>query len=206
VSRSRKVDFGAKKDCAAVVAVMNIDGRIRLAAHRIWRPKKGEPLDPDETIVPYLLELREGFPVRRIYFDPWQLLGTAAALRRKGLYMTELPQTPGNLTEASQALYDVVRHKRFVAYPDEELRRHVLNAVAVEGPRGWRLAKEKSSRQIDGAVALSFAVLDAVKAGPQPSRDKEPDDDLLAAWYSLGGTGKLDDSLSYSMRFAPTAS
>ena len=32
--------------------------------------------------------------------------------------------------------------------------------------RGWRLAKEKASRKIDGVVALSFACLDAVAAPP----------------------------------------
>ena len=34
---------------------------------------------------------------------------------------------------------------------------HVHNAVAVETPRGFRLAKEKTTAKIDGAVALSMA-------------------------------------------------
>jgi hypothetical protein len=56
--------------------------------------------------------LQSGFPIRRIYYDPWQLLGTAAALGRQGVDMTELPQTPSNVTEASHALYDVILGRR----------------------------------------------------------------------------------------------
>ena len=72
-------------------------------------------------------------------------------------------------------------------YPDAELRRHALNAVAVNSGRGWRLAKEKSSRKIDGLAALSFACVDAFRAmGPTPDAafhtwdrfDFDADDDL----------------------------
>jgi hypothetical protein len=52
---------------------------------------------------------------------------------------------------------------------------HALNAVAVETGRGWRLAKEKASRKIDGIVALSFACLDAVERAPvKPTRTYVP--------------------------------
>ena len=58
-----------------------------------------------------------------------------------------------------------MRDGRLSVYPDAELRQHVMNAVAIETPRGWRLAKEKSTRKIDGAVALSFACVGANAAG-----------------------------------------
>src|SRR5207244_3077376 len=38
------VDAATKGDCAAVVAVASVDGRLRLVRHRIWTPRKAEPL------------------------------------------------------------------------------------------------------------------------------------------------------------------
>lgn len=40
-----------------------------------------------------------------------------------------------------------------------------VHAGSIETPRGIRLSKQKTSRKIDAAVALSFAVLAAIQAG-----------------------------------------
>jgi phage terminase large subunit-like protein len=50
-------------------------------------------------------------------------------------------------------------------YPALDLREQALNAVAVESSRGWRLAKEKSSKKIDAIVALAMACHEAITAG-----------------------------------------
>ncbi len=47
-------------------------------------------------------------------------------------------------------------------YLAPDLSQQVLNAVLVETSRGIRLAKEKSSKKIDGAVALAMAVHGAI--------------------------------------------
>jgi phage terminase large subunit-like protein len=157
------VDAATKHDSAAVVAVARVDGRLRLAAHRIWTPRKGETLDLEETIEAYLLQLHAGFRIAAVRYDPMQMVRSAATLRKAGLPMVEFPQTSANLTAAGQSLYELVRSRNLELYPDDELRRHALNAVAVDSGRGWRLAKEKSSRKIDGVAGLSFAALDAIE-------------------------------------------
>jgi phage terminase large subunit-like protein len=160
------VDAATKGDCAAVVAVAREpDGRLRLVRHRVWTPRKGEPLDLEETIEAYLLDLRRQFSLAAVSFDPYQMARSAATLRRERVPMVELAQTAGNLTAAGQNLYELVRGRNLILYPDRELREHALNAVAVESGRGWRIAKEKAARKIDGVVALSFACLDAVERG-----------------------------------------
>src|SRR5439155_8920831 len=122
------------------------------------------------TVEAYLLDLRRRYRVGRVLYDPFQMARSAVTLRRAGVPMEEYPQTSGNLTAAGQGLFELVRGRGLVMYPDAELRRHVLNAVAVETGRGWRLAKEKSSRKIDGVVALSFACLDAIQKTNSPMR------------------------------------
>lgn len=158
------VDAATKGDCAAVVAVAKQpDGRVQLVAHRIWTPKKEEPLDLEETVEEFVLSLDDRYRVVSVSVDPFQMARSIATLRKAGVRIEEFPQTSGNLTAAGQNLFELVRGKNLVMYPDAELRQHALNAVAVESGRGWRLAKEKSSRKIDGVVALSFAALDAAE-------------------------------------------
>jgi phage terminase large subunit-like protein len=60
---------------------------------------------------------------------------------------------------------------RIRLYNAPDLREHCLNAVSVDTPRGIRLAKQKTSRKIDAAVALSFAALAAViREASEPNR------------------------------------
>jgi hypothetical protein len=176
------VDAATKADCAAVVAVARQDdGRLRVVRHRIWTPKRGQPLDLEETIVKFVLELRRDYQVAAVLFDPYGMQVPEVMLRRSGLRMVEFPQTQSNQTRAGDNLWHLIRERRLAAYPDKELRQHVLNAVAVETGRGWRLAKEKASRKIDGVVALSMASVDAVD---RPG--------IAKPWTSHVPTGRID--------------
>jgi phage terminase large subunit-like protein len=49
------------------------------------------------------------------------------------------------------------------------LNQHVANAVAKDGPRGWRLDKEHRTASIDAFVALGMAV-ERAEAKPEPVR------------------------------------
>ena len=161
------LDVGTKRDCSAVCALgWDESGLLAVLGHRIWTPPKGGTLDLESTVEAYVLELRRRFGHVRVTFDPSQMIRSGQELRRAGVQMVELPQTTTNLTMATTALFDSVKGRRLRCYPAADLRSHVLNAVVVESPRGWRLAKEKTSRKIDGAVALSFAIDSAVH-GPR---------------------------------------
>jgi phage terminase large subunit-like protein len=163
------IDAATKGDCAAVVAVVLDGGRVRLACHRIWTPRKGDPLDLEETVERYLLQLANLHTIETIRYDPFQMARSAATLKKAGLPLSEYPQTSGNLTAAGQNLYELIKSRGLAVYPDKELRDHAINAVAVDSGRGWKLSKEKASRKIDGLVALSFAALSAIAAAPEPA-------------------------------------
>lgn len=157
------VDAATKRDCAAVVAVSRRGERVHLIDHRIWQPSKTKPLDLEATIEAFVLDLRARFSIGQVLFDPMQMARSATTLKRVGVPIEELTQYTANLQASGQALYDLLRSQALVLYPDDELRRHVLNARAVHSARGWKLDKEKSSMKIDGAVALSFACLAALR-------------------------------------------
>jgi hypothetical protein len=47
-------------------------------------------------------------------------------------------------------------------WKQNDLRQQALSTVAVESPRGWRIAKEKASKKIDAIVALAMASVAAM--------------------------------------------
>ncbi len=158
------VDAGIKSDNAAVVAVYWQGDRLAIGAHRIWRPSKEHPLDIEATIEAYLEDLNSRYLLEKVLCDPYQLHRTITTLKAKGLPIEEFPQTQANTTRMGQGLWDLLQSRNLLAYPSEELRDQALATVAVENPRGWRIAKEKASRKIDAIVALSMAAVAAVAA------------------------------------------
>jgi len=151
----------AKKgsDTTAAVAVVRDGDTYRLVAHRIWSPVGSDgDIDLRRTVLPWLLDLAGRYGAVRVLYDPYNLSTAAQIAREAGLSFEELPQTPARQTEFTTAFLDVVRSRSLRTYRAPDLREHVLNASMVNTPRGVRLAKEKSSKKIDGAVALAMAV------------------------------------------------
>ena len=118
------VDASVKHDSSAIVAV-TFDSRAqqaRLVFHRVFQPSPTEPLDFEATIEATLLDLHKRFNVVRVLFDPWQMVATAQRLTQAGLQIEEYPQSPANLTAASQNLFELINAGDLVAYPDAGVR------------------------------------------------------------------------------------
>jgi len=163
------VDASQKSDYAAVVVVRWDGDKLVLVTHRLWKPSPSEPLDLEATIETYLRELHTRFDICEIVCDPWQMARSIATLKAAGLPIRELPQTSASTTAFGQNLFELINGKNLLMYPAADLREQALNTVAVESTRGWRIAKEKTSKKIDAIVALAMACLAAVEHG-KPTR------------------------------------
>jgi phage terminase large subunit-like protein len=161
------VDASVKRDSTAIVACTwdAEAGKVRLVWHRIWQPSVAEPLDFEATVGTALRDLRRRFNVRAVLYDPYQLVALAQTLTAEGVPMEEFAQTTPGLTTSSQNLYDLVKAGNLRAYPDDALRLAVQRCVAIEGTRGWRIAKEKAAHKIDVVVALALAAFGTVRDG-----------------------------------------
>ena len=73
-----------------------------------------------------------------------------------------------------QTLFDLLNGKNLVLYPSDELRQQALSTVAIENPRGWRIAKEKASKKIDAIVALAMACCAAMAHRGRDWQDVRP--------------------------------
>jgi phage terminase large subunit-like protein len=165
------VDASVKRDSTAIVAASydRAASKVRLVTHRIFQPSQENPLDFEATIEATLIEMAQRFDLVEVRYDPYQMAATAQRLLAQRVPMVEFPQTQGNLTEASQNLYELTKSASLVAYPDTDLRLAVQRAVAVEMPRGWKISKSTGSHKIDVVVALGMAALGAVQEASQPS-------------------------------------
>ncbi len=162
------VDAATKHDTAAVVAV-TWEGKDKLAVavHRIWKPTPAQPLDLEATLEAYLEYLQGNYHVVQVLADPWQLHRTITTLQARGLKIREFPQTVGNTTLMGQTLFDLLNGRNLKLYRSDELRAQALSTVAIESIRGWRIAKEKTTRKIDAIVALSMACVAALEGRPK---------------------------------------
>jgi phage terminase large subunit-like protein len=91
------------------------------------------------------------------------MASSAQRLQQAGVPMREYPQTVGNLTEIGTNLYELIKARGIVAYPDADLRLAISRSIAVETSRGWRIAKEKAAHKIDVVVALAMAAYSAMR-------------------------------------------
>jgi hypothetical protein len=157
------VDASLKRDSTAIVAVASDGERVKLVTHRIFQPSPDQPLDFEATIEATIIELCGKFSVQAVRYDPWQMASVSQRLIRLGVPMEEFAQTSGNLTDSSSNLYELIKAQNLSVYADEATRLSISQAIAVETPRGWRIAKEKQRHKIDIVVAIAMACHAAVK-------------------------------------------
>jgi phage terminase large subunit-like protein len=157
------IDVGIKHDNAARVAVKWDENgeKLILVPHRIWKPTPGKPLDLENTVEEDLRELNEQNDVVEIFADPYQMHRSITTLQAAGVPIKEYAQTQANCTLMGQTLFDLLTGLNLEVYPADELRQQALSTVAVENPRGWRIAKE-ASKKIDAIVALAMACVAAM--------------------------------------------
>jgi hypothetical protein len=164
-------DASKNRDCTALIGIVLADNPdnpkmpfVDLALVRIWQPSYDEELDKvqmdlDATVGAALYELAEDkrVKIRTVAYDPYQLHSIMVTFtKRTKVDVTEIPQTERRV-QTDTALLDLIRSKRLRVFSSPPLREHVLNAVAIERPRGIRLDKDATTRHIDGAVALAMA-------------------------------------------------
>jgi phage terminase large subunit-like protein len=163
------VDASVKHDSTAIAAVtFEVGGKVRVVAHRIFQPSPDQPLDFEATIERTVREMSGRFAVRGVYFDPYQMQAVAQRLAASGVPMREFPQTVANLTAMGTDLYELIQASGIEFYQSNDIRLAISRTIALETPRGMRLAKEKSSHKIDVVIALPMAAHAAVSEAAAP--------------------------------------
>jgi hypothetical protein len=169
------IDASVKHDSSAVVATTwdKKSQVVRLIFHRIYQPAPDDPLDFEATIEATVLDLRKRFRVRKVLFDPYQMVASAQRLASQGVKMEEFPQSVPNLTAASQNLFELLQGRTLILYPNADIRLAMSRAIAIETARGWRIAKEKQNHKIDVVIALAMSALASVRSPGESNYDSQ---------------------------------
>lgn len=200
VGDKRKAVFAAdastSNDLTALVGCVYDakSGLVDVVYTRVWKPVKiagirlgRATVDIEETIEAEVLDLYDRGQVAAVACDPYQLHSSILRWQKAGIRVIEMPQTSARV-ESDMALYQAINSRTLRHFGDPELTEHVKNAVAVETARGFRLAKEKASKKIDLAVALSMAAWASRQsryAAPEYSWQPDPwSDDVTEDTYN----------------------
>lgn len=182
------VDVGIKHDTSAVVGVWH-DARERLtglAHHKIWVPTGTLDYNMQDEIVKHIVWLSKQFRSIRVVADPAHFYGGIVDLRNNGIPTEEFNQSGVQMLSASNHLYTLLQNQNFVCYEAPDIRSHVVNAVAVDKGRGFRIEKKSNTRNhVDAVIALAMAAYDSFEnAGVDTSEPlvfEQPFSDL-SAW------------------------
>ena len=139
------------------------------ARGQIWeRPldAEGHPIETWTLPIAECEELirvahRDEYPgeLKGVGFDPAFITWSAASLEAEGVTMVKWPQTDSRMIPATKAAYELIINGRLEHDGDPTLARHVRSVVAVMSRSGgYRLAKAKTRKKIDGAIALVMLV------------------------------------------------
>jgi hypothetical protein len=191
------VDARVKHDSTALALVAWDQERQRvvLCDHRIVMPTPEQPIDFAATIEQTILDWHGHFSLQSVWFDPFQMAASAQVLQRHGVTMVEYAQTLPALTAMAENLHSLIKGRNLAVYPNEAIRLAVARSVAVEGSRGWKIAKDKQSHKIDVVIALGMAALSAVRAQSEAY-------DYSGDWISgpVGSVENTDSRAWYAQR------
>ena len=216
------VDASTKRDGTALVAV-TFDKKtkcVRLIAHHVFTPTPGDPIDFEATVERLILDWSKRYRVRKILFDPFQMVAVAQRLAKAHIQIEEYAQTVPNLTAVTSNLFDLIQSRQLVLYPDPNMRLAMSRTIIVESSRGWRIDKLKQHHKIDVIVALAMAAFAAVQGHNESSYDttyrgfdpnyRDPDAPPPTPGWKLRGFGSRAEAEAYKMRmraqFGPTVS
>ena len=158
--RRCSLEKGQRRHCRLRLGCQGSESAAGVAPH--FMPSPGSPIDFESDIETALLDVQRRFSVRKVPVDPHMMQASLQRLARRGVPVEEYPQNTANVTAASQNLFELVTGQNLVAYPDAAIRLAVSQAVAVEGPRGWKIDKSNPRHKIDVVVGLAMACKAAV--------------------------------------------
>jgi phage terminase large subunit-like protein len=158
------LDIGIKRDTTALTATYrDFEGEeklFRLWGCRIWTPIPDKPVNMITEVQPVLIRLLETQRIAGLAYDPYQMETTQQWLTEKGFSDVLVPvNQQTEMTRAANTLHSHCTAKTIRMPKDPVLRSHFLAAVAQKTERGYRIIKQKQSKQIDGVVSLAMSLM-----------------------------------------------
>ena len=93
--------------------------------------------------------MEQRFFLRKVYFDPFQMVAVAQRLEKQHVKVEPYAQTVPNLTAATSNLFDLIQSRSLVLYPNAGMRLAVARAVIHEArAAGASTSSSRATRSI----------------------------------------------------------
>lgn len=118
------VDASVSHDSTALAAVTwsKEHQHVRLVDHHIFTPAPNGQIDFSVQVEQVLRDWHSRFSLREVWYDPYQMAASSQRLVREGLPMKEYAQTVNNLTALGENLFQLIKGRNLLIYPDEAIR------------------------------------------------------------------------------------
>ena len=169
------LDLGWKVDSTAVIPHwLDDDGIAYLGKPRILQPQRNGTALRKHAVLEAVRELADEYSVTEIVLDPendGEII--AQDLEDMGFEVIAHSQKPAPMASAAERFYAAVRERKLRHPRDDDLTRHVLNAVPKRTDDGrWRFVKEnkQSTKVIDALIAAAMVHSVAVDSDARADR------------------------------------
>jgi phage terminase large subunit-like protein len=162
------LDLGLKRDrtAAAVCHAEAIPGgdprrpevagiRIVLDRLEVWQGSRDHPVELAQ-VEEFVAEAARAYRAR-VVLDPWQAVGLAQRLRRRGVRVVEFSFTPASAGRLASTLHVLLRSRALALPADEALLDELASVRLRETAPGIVRLDHGSSQHDDRAVALALA-------------------------------------------------
>ena len=165
------IDVGIKRDTTAISSVYPMSYRSTVedsGAERIYAMWACAIFHPPVNMItqvqPYLARLLKNQRIVKLGYDPYQMATTSQWLEQEGYgdLCEEINQN-SQMILAANTLHSHCWDETFVMPKDGVVRSHFTACAAEYKERGWRIVKQKQSKQIDGVVATAMALMMATE-------------------------------------------
>ena len=169
------IDVGIKRDSTAITSVYPYAQK----RYVMWACAVCEaPVNMIRQVHPYLEKLLKTRRVMRLGFDPYQMATTHQWLIEQGWeHLCEEINQSSQMILAANTLHSHCWDRTFIMPLDGKVRSHFIACAAEHKERGWRIVKQKQSKQIDATVATAMALMLATQERGHiwhPSANRSP--------------------------------
>ena len=163
------LDLGLKRD-ATVAAVCHSEyGVIDLDRLQVWQGSSVQPVTIAD-VGGWFAHAARTYNGSQVIVDPWQAVGLAQDLRRRGVSVREYPFTASSVGRLAGSLYRLLREGSLRLPDDAELLDELAHVRLRETSPGVLRLDHDHGRHDDRAVAIALSAHRLVERGEQPAR------------------------------------
>lgn len=177
--------------------------RVVLDRMETWQGSRQRPVQLADVEL-WLAEVSAAYNHAPLVFDPWQAVGLAQRLRRRGVRVEEFIFTAQTVGRIATTLHLLIRNRALALPPNEQLLDELANVRLRETAPGVVRLDHDPDKHDDRAVALAMAAYGIAERGRTAHLPRWPavglDHGPVFAGVTDDGSGRIDSGIRPGMR------